>query len=170
MPGKPIIFQPAMSRLPPWIGEKAFRNILQQRVEEALRIDAVESDLAGLDLFQHVVLLIGGKIGKALAAMTGLAMLVERRQPLAIELGRRQLRLRALLFAALDERTGLVQPLGRTVRSFQLPVDEHGAAGVLSSWRLRIRRNDAVGNGFHRARLVRREELPRSRPSDLGSR
>ena len=41
------------------IGEEAFRHVLQQRAEKALRVDAVEFDLAGFDLLQRVVLLLG---------------------------------------------------------------------------------------------------------------
>ena len=42
----------------------------------------------------------------------------------------------------------------------KLPVDVHGAAGVLAAGRIRVRRNHSIRNGFDRPPLIRGEEEP----------
>ena len=136
------------------VGEEALRHVLQERAEKNLRIDAIELDVAGFDLLQCVVLQLGRKLVEGFAACLRLAMLVERGERLAIELGRRQRRLRPLLFRALGERPKLVEAAGRTVRPLQLAVDEDRATRILATGGLRIGRNDAIDDRLHGAGFV----------------
>src|ERR1700739_4899061 len=76
------------------IRKKAFGHIFQQCVEEAARIGFVEFDIAGLDLLEHVVLLVCRKLGEYLAALARLAIFVEASEALAIKLGWRERGLR----------------------------------------------------------------------------
>src|SRR6185312_4830443 len=136
----------------------------------ALRIDTVEFDLAGFDFLQGVVLLLGGELIEGLAAAIRLAILVERGEALAIMIGRRERRLRPLLFGALGERPELVEACGLAVGALELAVDEDGAAGILAAWRFRIRRDDAIDDRLHDAGFVCCEELPGAGPNDFGRR
>lgn len=73
------------------IGEEALRHILQQDIEETLRIDAVEPDFTRLDPLQRVVLLSGRQLFEA-GTETGPAILIEGGEPFPVEFGRRQRR------------------------------------------------------------------------------
>jgi hypothetical protein len=50
----------------------------------------------------------------------------------------------------------------------ELPVNEHGTPGILAARRLWIRRDNTIGNGFHRAPFVDTEEMPRTRNGLVG--
>ena len=168
MPGKPIIDQPTMLRLPPWIGseKKPSGTSFSSASKKPWRIDAVELDLAGLDLLEHIILLVGRKLREFLSAKTRRAMLVEAGQALAIEFGRRLRRLRPLLLGALGMRPELVEPVAGSVRSLQLAIDEDSAAGLLAARSLRVGWNDPVHDRLDRAGFIGREELPGTEPLD----
>ena len=61
------------------------------------------------------------------------------------------------------ERRPDVEALLPAVGAGELAVDEDRAAGILAAGRLRIGRNDAVGDGLDRAAFRAGEEQPRAR-------
>lgn len=96
-------------------------------------------------------------------------MLVERGETLAVELGMGQRRLRPLLLGAFGVGAKHVEALVGAVRPLELTIDEDGGIRKLAAWRLRVRRNNAVDDRFHRAGFIEGEELPWSRPHDLSA-
>src|SRR6202042_1052055 len=90
-----------------------------------------------------------------------LAILVERRQRLAIANRRTVFVLRALLLRSLDERRAEIEAGPATKGAGQLPIDVHRAAGVFAAGRLRVRRDQAVDQRLDRCALRGFEEHPR---------
>ena len=72
------------------IGKKALRDVLQQRVEKALRVNFLEFGLARFNFLKHVVLLVRRKLSECLTAEACLAILVEPGKPFSIEFSRRE--------------------------------------------------------------------------------
>ena len=70
-------------------------------------------------------LALSGKIGEALAALSGHARLVQCRKPVAVVLAGAGLGLPTLVLHALDERRPHVVALLGAVRASQLPVDKN---------------------------------------------
>ena len=91
-----------------------------------------------------------------------LAILVERRQRLAIAHGRAVFVLRALLLGSLDEWRAEIEAVAATIGAGELPIDEHRAAGVFAAGRVGVRRDQAIHQRLDRGALRGVEEDPRS--------
>src|SRR6185312_15961648 len=120
--------------------------------------------LSVLEALEQRVLVGVVELGEMLVAVMRGAIGVERGEPVAILFGRSVCRLAALIGQTGHERTLVVVAFGPAIRPGKLTIEEDGAAAVLAARRLRIRRDDAVGERLNRARLVSGEILPRSRP------
>src|SRR5215475_3753190 len=86
-----------------WVSEKSLARVLQQLLEECPADRAFQLYFALLQPREHVVLFIIGNFGEGLSCVGSTAILVERGQPLAIPLRRRQWRLVALLWCSVGE-------------------------------------------------------------------
>ena len=99
------------------IREETLGHIFQKRIEQALRLDAVEMNVARLNFFQHIVLLLGRKCGKAFRLKMSLAIPIQFGEPFSVQHRRRHFRLRALFLRALCERTKHVKAVGTPIGS-----------------------------------------------------
>src|SRR6185437_11672752 len=148
------------------VGEEAVLDVLAQRIEELLRIDAGQVDAATFQAVQHLILLLRRELGEALAARHAAAapvaaVLIERLKGGAIGLRGCVGGLRALLLHALDEGAPLIEAFRAAVRSRKLAVEKDDAARLLASRSVRIRGDDPIGEGLDGWKLLGHEELPR---------
>src|SRR5207253_2718385 len=124
---------------------------------------AFKLEVSALEPLQHLILVVIRKLRKGFAGELALAGPVERGEPVAIDLHVPAFRLRTLLLHALHEGWADVEAFLPAVWARQLPVEEDRAARILAAGRIRIRRDDAIGNRLHRAAFVAAEEKPRAR-------
>ena len=108
--------------------------------------------------------------GNERAAFFSLAILVERRQRLAITHRRTVFILRALLLGSLDEWRTDIKAGPAAIGASQLPIDEYGAAGVFTAGRIGVRRDEAIHQRFDRGALRGFEEHPWPFDERLGRR
>ena len=94
------------------------------------------------------------------AALIAAAILVERRQRLAIAHGRAVCVLRALLLRPFDEWGAEIKARSAPVGAGKLPIDVDRASGVLAAGRIRVRRDQAIDQRLDRGALGRVEEDP----------
>jgi hypothetical protein len=87
----------------------------------------------------------------------------ERVETGAIARGGRLRHLNALSGRALQERWLHIEACSIAIRPRELPVDEHGTAGILATWTAFVGRNQAIDRDFDQYSLVGGEEHPGAR-------
>jgi hypothetical protein len=142
-------------------------RIERDELEKNLAVDALELDLLILETLQDLVLAFGVELGKGLAIIARSAKAIECGEARFIDRRGAAFRLRSLLARALDEGRPCVEPLLAAVRARELSVDEHRAAGVLSTRCFRIGGNDAIHHRFDGRAFGGCEEEPAARSNFL---
>src|SRR5262249_43762846 len=145
------------------IGEEPHLHVLDGLFEEGFSIDAVELEITALKALQHRIHVAVGELGEGLAGIFCFAGTIERGQRLAVFLRWSRLGLRALIRCTGVKRRLNVKSVLSAVGPGELSVYKDGAASVVATRYLRIRRDDAIGNSLHRSALGTTKKQPGAR-------
>src|SRR6195256_206553 len=145
------------------IGKETLLHVIDRLLEKRLSVGALELHAVVLETTENTVLVAVAELREGFAGIVRATIAVEGGQALAIFLRRPGLGLRSLLLGSHHEGWAVVEALLPAIGTGHLAVDVDGASGVFSARRIRVRRNDAVREGFDGAALRAGEEKPRAR-------